>query len=68
MNDFDSDRELLKLCREAFEKIVTAPRARTLLKRIHEKPAQYAGDGRTLLARHMHERISKHLGLRDHML
>lgn len=55
-----NERELLKLCQEAFLATYTSADSRKLLKRLDAKPAAYAGSGQHILARHMADMIQKH--------
>lgn len=56
-----TDKELLVLCREAFQSIPVAARARKVLKKLERAPVAYAGNGSHILATEMALMIDKHL-------
>lgn len=57
-----TDRELLELCREAFQAIPLSAAARKMLKKMGQIPGAYAGNGSHILARAMVVEIDKHTG------
>jgi hypothetical protein len=57
-----TDRELLKLCREAFEAIPVAAKARKMLKELERVPSAYTGNGSHTLCREMVDIISERVG------
>lgn len=57
-----SDRDLLKLCREAFEAIPVAAKARKMLKDLDRAPSAWAGNGSHILCKEMVAIISERIG------
>ena len=48
-----TDRDLLRLCKEAFEAIPIAAKARKMLKNLDRVPTAYAGNGSQILCKEM---------------
>lgn len=57
-----TDRDLLKLCREAFEAIPIAANARKMLKKMDHALGAYAGNESDILALEMAKIISDRIG------
>ena len=57
-----TDRDLLKLCLEAFESIPIAANARKMLKKLERKPGAYAGNGSHILCREMVDILKERIG------
>ena len=57
-----TDRDLLRMCLEAFEAIPVAAKARKMLKTLDRKPGAYAGNGSHILCREMAEIVRERIG------
>jgi len=57
-----TDRDLLRMCIEAFEAIPIAAEARKMLKNLDRRPVSYAGNGSHILCREMIEIIKNRIG------
>jgi hypothetical protein len=57
-----TDRDLLKLCLDAFEAIPVAASARKMLKALKRQPGAYDGNGSHILCKEMAAIIRERIG------